>query len=216
VVSEPPVTGSVVTFLFKERRAVVTALLWAACFCNLLILYFLANWLPTLIKSAGVSMRDAMIVGTALQVGGATGAIALGALIDRVGFRPILTPCFMMAAASIYFIGHPALTVTMLSALAGVTGFCIVGGQASITALAVTFYPTEARSTGIGWALAVGRFGAILGPLVGGEFIKAGLGNSVIFPALAVPAVLTAVLVWAMRLTGDGAVRAALRKQSIA
>jgi AAHS family 4-hydroxybenzoate transporter-like MFS transporter len=190
--------------------------LWGACFFNLLILYFLANWLPTLIKSAGVSMGDAISIGTALQVGGATGALALGALIDWIGFRPTLVPCFIVAAVSLYFFGHPGLTVAMLSALAGVTGFCIVGGQASITALAVNFYPTEARSTGVGWALGVGRFGAILGPLLGGEFIKAGMGNSIIFPALAVPAVLTALLVWAMRLTGDGSVRAVAPKQSIA
>ena len=216
VVSEPLVTGSVVTFLFKERRAVVTIRLWGACFFNLLILYFLANWLPTLVDSAGVSMGDAISVGTAEQVGGAMGGVALGALIDRVGFRQILALCFIVAALSIHFIGHPGLTLTMLCTLAGVAGFCIVGGQASLTTLAVNLYPTEARSTGVGWALAVGRFGAILGQLLGGKFINAGMGNSVIFSALAVPAVLTALLVWTMRLTGDGSVGPATRKKSVA
>ena len=43
-------------------------------------------------------------------------------------------------------------------------GFCVSGGQKTVNAPAVLFYPAEVRSTGVGWVLGIGRVGGIVGP----------------------------------------------------
>jgi AAHS family 4-hydroxybenzoate transporter-like MFS transporter len=207
IVKETLKPGYPVTSLFNDRRGKMTLLLWGSSLLTLLNLYFLSNWLPTIVRDAGLSLSDAVLAGTALQVGGAVGAVSLGLCIDRAGFRRVLIPCFGAAAVSIFLIGQAGVALPFLFAVVGVTGFCIIGGQAAIGALSASYYPTALRATGIGWTLGVGRFGSILGPIVGGEFIGMGLPRSTLFLALAVPAAMTVAFVWAMdKTTADGAV----------
>ena len=80
-----------------------------------------------------------------------------------------------------------------------IAGFCIVGGQPAVNALAASYYPTTLRSTGIGWSLGVGRIGSIIGPVLGGELIRLNWPNSTIFLVVAIPAIVSAVMVFAMR-----------------
>ena len=197
-VNERAEKGAPVVQLFTEGRTKMTLLLWGVNLLNLLNLYFLSNWLPTIVHAAGLSLSNAVLAGTALQVGGTVGAVLLGLVIDRAGFRRVLIPCFLVASVSIFMIGRPGMELPLLFAAIVITGFSIVGGQSAINALAANYYPTALRSTGIGWGLGVGRFGSMLGPIVGGELIRMGLPNSTIFLTLAMPAVLSAVLVWAM------------------
>jgi AAHS family 4-hydroxybenzoate transporter-like MFS transporter len=139
-----------------------------------------------------------VLAGTALQVGGTLGALLLGLVIDKAGFRRVLVPCFAVAACAIFGFGRLDAASGYLFAVIGVTGFCVIGGQGAVNALATSYYPTALRSTGIGWALGIGRFGSILGPLLGGEFMKMGLSTSSIFLVLALPAAVSTFLVWAM------------------
>jgi AAHS family 4-hydroxybenzoate transporter-like MFS transporter len=133
-----------------------------------------------------------------LQVGGTVGTLVMGQLIDKAGFRRILVPCFLVAAVAIFVTGRPGLATALLFVAIFVAGFCIVGGQPAVNALAASYYPTTLRSTGIGWSLGVGRIGSILGPVLGGELIRRSWPNSSIFLAVAVPAVVSAAMVWAM------------------
>src|SRR2546430_1685294 len=129
VVHEENRGGIPVVHLFREGRAAPTILLWIVNFLNLLNLYFLSNWLPTLIKDAGYSTSKAVLAGTTLQVGGIIGTFALSWFINRLGFIPALTACFVIAAISIALIGQPALSLTLLFAVVFVAGFCVVGCQ---------------------------------------------------------------------------------------
>mgnify|MGYP000099029931 CR=1 FL=1 len=98
-----------------------------------------------------------------------------------------------IASASIALIGSaPALsTVPLLTAIVFIAGWCVVGGQPGINALAATYYPTDMRSTGIGWGLGWGRTGAIVGPLIGARL--AGWEPQQIFLVFAIPAAAAAV-----------------------
>jgi AAHS family 4-hydroxybenzoate transporter-like MFS transporter len=49
------------------------------------------------------------------------------------------------------------------------------------------------RSTGVGWALGVGRVGAIIGPVVGGMLIAAHIPTRSMFFMIAVPALISAL-----------------------
>jgi MFS transporter, AAHS family, 4-hydroxybenzoate transporter len=189
--------------LFEQGRAGGTILLWTVYFMNLLNLYFLSSWLPTvatpLVKAAGVAASYASLVGSTLQVGGVLGAIVLGPLINRFGFVKVLTTCFALASIAIGTIGQPGLSLGLVFLVVFVAGLGIVGSQSGLNALAATLYPTDLRSTGIGSGLGVGRLGSIVGPVLAGELISAHWTARSLFLAAAVPALISALVMIAMR-----------------
>lgn len=186
--------GAPVLELFREGRGAATIFLWAVNFMNLLNLYFLSSWLPTIATSAGLSPTTAVMVGTALQAGGVLGTLLMGPVIDRIGFFKVLVPCFALAAVTIAMIGQQDIALPILFVVVTVTGFCIIGGQPAVNALAATYYPTALRSTGVGWSLGIGRWGSIAGPVLGGALIQFKWTNSEIFLAMAVPTIISAVM----------------------
>jgi len=138
-------------------------------------------------------------VGVAAQVGGLIGTVVLGLWLQRIGFTPVLTACFAIAAASLVAIGQPELPLAALVAVSFLAGWGLFGGQPGLNALAATYHPTDLRSTGIGAGLGIGRFGAILGPVLAGELMLRGWSNEQLFHAAAVPAVLSAAVIFCMR-----------------
>lgn len=204
LVPEAKQSGAPVAELFRHGRARATLLMWVINFMNLLNLYFLANWLPTIAKSAGLPISTAVLVGTMLQVGGVAGTLLMGPIIDRYGFYKVLVPVFLVAAVTIVMIGQPGVSLPLLFTVVTLTGLCIIGGQPAVNALAATYYPTTLRSTGIGWSLGIGRIGSIVGPVLGGELIRMNWSNSDIFIAFAVPAVISSLMLFLMALDSRG------------
>jgi len=199
VVAEQKPEGVPVLHLFRDGRALGTVLLWIVNFMNLLNLYFLSSWLPTVIRDAGRSTSTAVLVGTTVQVGGTIAALGLGWFIERFGFVPVLAAGFAVACVNIAMIGYPALPLALLFAVVFLAGMGIVGGQAAVNALAATYYPTALRSTGIGWSLGIGRIGAIVGPVLAGELMALHWSNQQLFIAAAVPALISALVMLSMR-----------------
>lgn len=199
IASEASRGGIPILQLFTEGRAAVTLLLWVVNFMNLLNLYSLSNWLPTVVTGMGYSTQTAVLVGTVLQVGGTVGTYGLAWLIAKRGFVPMLTLTFAMATVSIAFIGQPGLTLAALSVIVFIAGWCIVGGQPGVNTLAATYYPTEMRSTGVGAGLGIGRLGAIIGPYVGGVLLAQQWGPQQLFWAAAVPAAVSTLVMLSLR-----------------
>jgi AAHS family 4-hydroxybenzoate transporter-like MFS transporter len=191
--------GAPFVHLFTEGRAAVTILLWVANFMNLLNLYALSNWLATVVDGMGYNTQTAVLVSTTLQVGGTVGAFGFAWLIARRGFVSTLIGSFALAAATIFTIGQPGVSLTLLIALVFVAGWCVVGGQPGLNALEATFYPTDLRSTGIGWALGVGRAGAIVGPYLGGMLIANHWTTQQLFMAASIPAVVATLTMIGLR-----------------
>lgn len=198
VVQEEKRAGVPILHLFREGRAVGTILLWIINFMNLLNLYFLASWLPTVVRDAGFSLSNAVLVGTTLQIGGTIGTIFLGWLIGRLGFIPVLGTSFTIACISIALIGQPSASLLFLFVVVFVAGLTVVGGQGAVNALAGTYYPTNLRSTGIGSGLGVGRIGAIIGPTVAGVLMGNNWAARELFYAAAIPAFLSAVVMFSL------------------
>ncbi len=192
VVHEAHLAGIPVAHLFREGRAGVTLLLWVVFFMSLLDIYFLANWLPTVLNDLGASVSEAVVIGSMLQVGGVVGTFALGSVIDRFSFRALALVYFgaVFAVAAIGQLGHSAILVSIAIFAAG---FCVVGGQIAANALAAGFYPTSIRASGVGWALGIGRVGSIIGPLVGGALLAAKWSTSAVFIAAAAAALCAAL-----------------------
>jgi MFS transporter, AAHS family, 4-hydroxybenzoate transporter len=204
VVNEPRLAGIPMLHLFRAGRTPVTLLLWVVFFMSLLDLYFLSNWLPTVLNDLGASVSAAAAIGSMLQVGGVVGAFALGSIIDRFSFRALALVYFIavFAVGAIGQLGHSIVFVTMAIFVAG---FCIVGGQIAANALAATFYPTAVRATGVGWALGIGRVGSIVGPLVGGMLMTMKWSVASVFIAAAIAALCAALAAFSLsRLAGMG------------
>jgi AAHS family 4-hydroxybenzoate transporter-like MFS transporter len=186
-----------VQHLFRERRTLPTLLLWVVFFMSLLDLYFLTNWLPTVLNDLGASVSASAVIGSMLQVGGVVGAFALGSIIDRFSFRALALVYFIavFAVGAIGQLGHSTVFVTMAIFVAG---FCMVGGQIAANALAAAFYPTSVRATGVGWALGIGRIGSIIGPLVGGALMTAKWSTGSVFMAAATAALCAALAAFSL------------------
>ncbi|MGI4954960.1 MAG: MFS transporter [Janthinobacterium lividum] len=196
-VAEHAATGVPVRALFTEGRTVFTLLLWTVFFMSLVDLYFLSNWLPTVLSDLGASVSAAAIIGSMLQVGGLVGTFALGWVIDRFSFRA-LAVTYLLAAAAIAAVGLSHHSVPGVTTAVFAAGFCIVGGQIAANALASGSYPTAARATGVGWALGIGRIGSIVGPLVGGLLLSLRWSTEALFGVAAIPALFAALAALAL------------------
>jgi AAHS family 4-hydroxybenzoate transporter-like MFS transporter len=192
VVHETRLEGLPVLHLFREGRTAVTLLLWVVFFMSLLDIYFLANWLPTVLNDLGASVSVAVLIGSMLQVGGVVGTFALGSVIDRFSFRALALVYLgaVFAVSAIGQLGHSAVLVSIAIFAAG---FCVVGGQIAANALTAGFYPTSVRATGVGWALGIGRVGSIIGPLVGGVLIDQKWSTGALFMTAAAAAACAAL-----------------------
>jgi MFS transporter, AAHS family, 4-hydroxybenzoate transporter len=207
-VHEAKLAGLPVAHLFSEGRTWATLVLWVVFFMSLLDLYLLSNWLPTVLNDLGASVSMAAAVGAMLQVGGVVGTFALGQFIDRFSFRA-LSLTYLFAAFAVAAVGFSGQSIVLAAVAIFCAGFCIVGGQIASNALAATYYPTMMRSTGVGWALGIGRIGSIVGPLIGGVMLARQVGADSLFLAAAVPALIASLAAFALaRITGRSAAAA--------
>ena len=179
--------------LFANGRGLRTVLLWIVFFMSLLDVYMLVSWLPTALNQAGAPVTTAIMAGVVLQFGGLVGPAPLGWLLDRFGPRTSMFPAYLLAAVSIACIGvfvSSSIPLTLFVVL--LAGVGVIGGQTAANAVAAVSYPTEIRSTGVGWALGIGRVGSIVGPLVAGILLSAHVSVRDIFFLTAIPAVVGA------------------------
>lgn len=195
VLPERRVQGVPFMQLFRNSLGIGTVLLWTVNFMNLMAAYFLANWLPVIMNEAGHGTSMAVLAGTVLWGGGFFGNLLLGWFVDRRGFGPTLALTFVVAAVAIALIGQVAGSLQAAFLVIAIAGFCVLGGQNAVNALAAVYYPTSIRSTGMGWALGIGRLGSILGPVIGGELMMLRWSSPSLFAVAAVPAVLSLLAV---------------------
>jgi AAHS family 4-hydroxybenzoate transporter-like MFS transporter len=186
-VHEEKLAGLPVAHLFSEGRAWATLVFWVVFFMSLLDIYLLSNWLPTVLNDLGASVSMAAAVGAMLQVGGVIGTFTLGQFIDRFSFRA-LSLTYLLGSVAVAAVGFSGQSIVLAALAIFCAGFCIVGGQIASNALAATYYPTMVRSTGVGWALGIGRIGSIVGPLIGGIMFARHVGAESLFLAAALPA----------------------------
>ncbi|KRQ14501.1 MFS transporter [Bradyrhizobium manausense] len=192
--------GFLLPQLFANRRLVPTLLLWIMFFMNMLDIYFLNSWLPTLTHGVGLDVEAAISVGIAFQLGGMVGTVALGLLIERLGFHRVLFLTYVAGFVSIVTIGFAGAVLPILVPAVFIAGVAVIGGQIGCNAYAARLYPTYIRATGIGWALGIGRLGSILGVTVGGLMLAAHWSVPSLFQTSAVPQLCSALVILGLAL----------------
>lgn len=212
VMNEAPVTKSPVGALFERGRLAGTLMLWGVFVINFLVIYFLLSWMPSLFNQAGLGSSVSLVAASLFSLGGMVGALTIGWITDRIG-NAFLTVMGGYALGAIFVVVTALVVGTGSSALVFaaifVVGFGMSGSSAGIIALAATIYPVEARATGVGWAVGVGRVGSIVGPAVGGLLIASGLGAMSIFTLMVIPTLGAVVLLGVLALRDRRSTRAA-------
>ncbi|MDR2212376.1 MAG: aromatic acid/H+ symport family MFS transporter [Pseudomonadales bacterium] len=183
-----------VTALFHEERRQGTLLLWLVFFCNLMVFYFLQNWLPTLFTDAGLARQDAVLMSTLISWGGIVAGLLSGPLMDR--YNPCLVLAGLYLGGTVFVALMGLASAASLAAATFCAGFCVSGAQKSINGFAVLFYPVRMRSTGVGWALGIGRFGSILGPVAAGYLLSWGWSYASLMQVAALPMLVAALAIY--------------------
>lgn len=191
--------------LFTENRATGTFLFWIAFFMCLLMLYALGSWLPKLMMAAGYSLGSSLMFLLALNIGAVIGTISGGILADRFDFKPVLMSMLTVGVLSLVGLGFnsPTPVIYLLVSLAGASS---IGTSILLYSYVAQYYPVAVRSTGIGWASAVGRTGAIVGPIVIGMLLGMELQHKWNFIAVAMPGIIGIIAISMIRKPQPGRV----------
>lgn len=194
--------GGVATILSRTYLA-GTLMLWLSYFMGLVIFYALVNWMPLLLRDAGLSAQDATLVSALFPLGGG-GAVLAGWLMDRYNANSVVAIGFALTAASVLAIGHSAHDLALLMVVVFVAGVAMNTAQCSLPALAASFYPTHGRATGVAWMMGVGRLGGIAGSFLVAELARLQFGIAGIFGVVALAGVV-AVLALLVKRTAERA-----------
>jgi len=170
-----------------------TLKLWLALFLSFGALYFLTSWIPKLATDAGLSQSLAIWAGTAFNGGAFFGICTQGFFSTKFGLKKTIGTFLILTALLMilfrFFIGSDVLLFVF-----ALLGFGIQGGFVGLYAVAAKLYPTEFKSTGIGWGIGLGRFGGIAGPALGGLLIGMGMGMASSFAVFAIPTLLGGIV----------------------
>lgn len=161
--------------LLEPRFGADTRRLWLGFFVNMMVMFFLANWVPFLAGQAGFSAHQGSLAALALNLGGVVGPLLLAALCRSFDARRVIGSAFVLAALSLAAVGYATGSFAAYVTAAALAGFFVFGAQIALHALAAAAYPTALRATGIGWALGCGRVGSVFGPLAGGALLRSGV-----------------------------------------
>lgn len=182
--------------LLASRYRWVSIWFALATFFTLLAWYGLGTWLPRLMEQAGYNFGHALMFTLALNLGAIIGSVVTAWAGDRFG--PIRSGAIAAAIAGIalfmLLLYPPVWAVYIILILAGVGTH---GTQILIIAAVANFYPSNLRGTALGWALGVGRIGAVAAPQLAGLLLAWNLGvnsNFVLFAGAAVFSALSLVI----------------------
>jgi MFS transporter, AAHS family, 4-hydroxybenzoate transporter len=187
--------------LFSASRAGGTVLLWASYFITFMILVSSSAWAPTLLQRAGTNGAQSSLAMALFALGSVFGTALAGFVVSR--FSKILPAALVGSAVTLSGVGYVSQSVVLAMMFLGLAGFFLGIASSGLIALAPLLYATAIRSTGVGWAMGVGRLGSFIGPLIIGSLVSRGwrIGDS--FIAIGAPALCAALFTSLIRTSPD-------------
>lgn len=166
--------------LASKDLAWPTALLGLMSFAGLLLTYGLNTWLPQIMANNGYDKTYSLAFLLVLNLGAIVGGLFASLWADRAGAKRVVATTFVLAAGTLALLPLKLPLIVLLLAVA-VAGIGTIGTQVLIYGLVSNYYPTRARAAGVAWCAGFGRIGGIVGPVVGGLLVGAGLGGTTAF-----------------------------------
>lgn len=185
--------------LFEPAYRNATFKVWVAIFFGFLTLYTLMSWVPNIAKDAGLPFEMATYVGIALNAGAAIGTASMGWIAGRLGLKKTVLSFMLLAFTVMLIYGNFTLNTAMIFVMIFFIGIFVQGGFNGMYPTISRVYPTEIRTTGVGFSIGVGRMGAILGPTLFGVLSDAGLSIQVLFSLFSLPLLVTGLVVYSLK-----------------
>ena len=188
--------------LFSRGYALQTVLMWIIFFCSLMNLFLFGYWMPEVLHLIGMTPAGAIFASSLRDLGAIFAVIYLGFLIDRVGPERSLAFHYAIGAVFIAVISLAVLPYAILLAVIFFCGMTIIGSQTGANATCGKLYPARMRTSGLGWALGIGRLGGIAAPVLGGYLLSLGMAPTHIFLSACLFAVIAAAATGLLALRG--------------
>lgn len=185
--------GNPIGMLFGKGYALQTVLLWIIYFSSLMNLFLFAYWMPTVLNMIGFTPPQAVFASSMRDFGAIFAVLYLGYLIDHVGPERSLAFHYAAGAVFIGLIALVALPYVPLLVVTFLAGLTIIGSQTGLNGTCGKLYPARMRTTGLGWALGIGRLGGIAAPVLGGYLLSLGMKPPQIFLSASGIAIIAAV-----------------------
>jgi AAHS family 4-hydroxybenzoate transporter-like MFS transporter len=168
-------------------------LLWASYFATFMILAISGAWTPNLLQRAGIEGSRSSVAVALFALGSVFGTPLAGFLVSRFAARRVLPAALVGGAVTFDAVGHAGQSIALVIVCLGLAGFFLGVASSGLIALGPLLYSTAIRSTGVGWAMGLGRLGAIVGPLAIGLLVSRGWQIGDTFAALGIPALCAAM-----------------------
>lgn len=181
--------------LFSAEFLFATLSIWLCFVVAMSAWYFAISWTPKVLVDAGLSVNEGISGGLLLSLGAVVGGIALGFLSSRFSIHRLVAVFMLLGAAGLALFGQLATHLGIMLVVAFGIGWFLAGCMVGLYAIVPEIYPARVRSTGTGWALGIGRLGAVMGPYVAGLMIAAGWDRSVYYPMLGLPLLIATFVV---------------------
>ncbi|OAV60650.1 MFS transporter [Enteractinococcus helveticum] len=185
--------------LFTKQNRRVTLVIWTTFFVIMFAFYFVNSWTPRLMHATGLSENLSMFVTVGLTLGGAIGSVVFGLFTSRWSTRVVLSRFTVLAAILMAIFVFSAQWTVVVLILGVFVGLFINGCIAGLYVLTPQSYSSGLRSTGAGWGIGIGRFGAIIAPTATGALMDAGWSPEAIYVSVGVLILLATVALLFMR-----------------
>ncbi|MFI2297171.1 MFS transporter [Isoptericola sp. NPDC019571] len=181
------------------RAGLVTLSLGIAFFMLMAGFYFANSWTPQLVVLNGFSAGDGVQAGSMFSVGGIVGSLGFGPVASRLGVRPTLIACFVLAGAA--FAGYATSMSSLVTAfvLAAALGAMTSAAMAGMFSIGPMYFSAAARATGVGLIIGLGRVGAIVSPIVAGRLLDTGWEPGQLYYLFVIPMLVGAASIALLR-----------------
>ena len=176
-----------------------TVLVTFGYFAHITSFYFIVKWVPKIVVDMGFDPKTAAGMLTWVSVGGAIGGALFGLIATRVALKPLTLIALLAGTVMIVRFGHGGADLTGLKATLALTGLFTNAAIAGFYLLFAQVFPTYVRATGTGFAIGVGRGGAMLAPVIAGYLFQAGLALQTVALVMACGSLMAAAALFALK-----------------
>lgn len=196
--------ASVVSLVTPARKR-ATILIWSAFFLGFASVYFIVSWVPQILVNAGFAQEQAIQGAVAFSTGSIVGTMLVGWLAKRSKLTWIIASAFSAAVLGVVAVNFmlqtgDSISYELIWTMLFFIGVSLGGGFSNLYTVALTVYPAQLRSTGLGWAVGVGRSGGVISPIFAGFLIAWGLAMPTLFLIVAVPTFAASLCVLLMKM----------------
>jgi benzoate transport len=183
--------------LFSPALVATTTIVTLAYFFHITTFYYIIKWVPKIVADFGFTASSAAGVLVWVNVGGAIGGTVFGFLTLRYGVKLLTLVVLVLSTVAVTIFGRTPADLQQLSMICAACGFCTNAAIVGLYAIIAQAFPTQARASGTGFAVGIGRGGSVLAPIIAGFLFTAGYSLPTVSLIMALGSLIAAgVLIW--------------------